>query len=78
MDEPDDFKTRWAVFAAALDERSRRLNGNFDAEPARWHILTVAELRRMALEWFSWGCVHQAATRDRLAELLPEEQRAKG
>jgi hypothetical protein len=34
--------------------------------------MSWAEFRRAALELFSAGCVHNAATRKRLEELLPE------
>lgn len=35
--------------------------------------MSVHDLRRAALEFFSWGCVHQAVSQQRLEELLPLE-----
>ena len=59
---PTDFKSQWEAFAF-----ERRL----DLCPTKWHVFTRDELRRVALEFFSWGCRHQAHTQRRLEQLLP-------
>lgn len=58
------FKTRWQQFAEA-----NRLPADPTAPVPK---VNVAELRRAAAEFFSWGLVHQTATRRRLDELLPD------
>ena len=55
------FDARWAEYAA----RRPALPGSAE------------DLRRLALEFFSWGCVHQAAAAQRL-ELAAMAEKASG
>ena len=61
--EATAFKARWEHFA-----NERKISRDMMATMP----LSVADLRRLALEFFSWGIVHDKATRERLEALLPE------
>lgn len=65
-DDTTAFKSRWNDFA-----RANRLSDDPTAPVPK---ANVAELRRAAAEFFSWGLVHQTETRRRLDELLPPGQ----
>ena len=59
------FKQRWQNFA-----RERRLEDP-QTRPLAHVTLSVAELRRDALEFYSWGVVDRPALERRLERLLP-------
>ena len=40
-------------------------------DPTARVSMTAVEFRKASLEFFSWGCVHQAIAQQRLEELLP-------
>jgi len=66
--DPTCFKSRWATFARdrVLPDQSTDQQSPCDR--------AVAQLRRDALEFFSWGLVHAEAARCRLEELLPDHR----
>lgn len=75
------FDARWARLIAAPTFRVRF--GYHRKFPESAHDqFTIAEiplpeLKKLLLEAFSWGCVHQAAAMQRMEELVMEDKEAR-
>jgi hypothetical protein len=71
-----DFKHRWQEFTRQAPCQNITYGYHREFPDAANDPFTVAhlrmtELRTFAMEFFSWGLVHQARTQRRLEELLP-------